>query len=106
MGSDTYNGDEKMGIDADHEFGLARSNTVGEVQDPAHAEGTHRGLKSRHAQMIALGGTIGTGLFVGSGQGLRIGGPLFFFIGYCLLTVLVFGIVRSCARQATLVTSS
>lgn len=26
-----------------------------------NAETTHRGLKSRHAQMIALGGTIGTG---------------------------------------------
>lgn len=106
MGSDTYHGDEKMGINTDHELGLAHSNIVGEVEDPAHPEGTHRGLKSRHAQMIALGGTIGTGLFVGSGQGLRIGGPLFFFIGYCLLTVLVFGIVRSCARQATLVASS
>ena len=30
-------------------------------------ETTKRGLKARHAQMIALGGTIGTGLFVGSG---------------------------------------
>lgn len=54
---------------------------------------THRGLKSRHAQMIALGGTIGTGLFVGSGQALLMGGPLFFFIGYCLITILVYGIV-------------
>lgn len=34
---------------------------------------TKRGLSSRHAQMIALGGTIGTGLFVGAGQGLEMG---------------------------------
>ncbi|KAJ0331448.1 hypothetical protein COL922a_011931 [Colletotrichum nupharicola] len=36
---------------------------------------TQRGLKSRHAQMIALGGTIGTGLFVGIGQAPYMGGP-------------------------------
>lgn len=33
---------------------------------------TQRGLKSRHAQMIALGGTIATGLFIGSGQTLAL----------------------------------
>lgn len=36
---------------------------------------THRGLKSRHLQLIALGGSIGTGLFVGSGSVLALGGP-------------------------------
>ncbi|KAF9017155.1 amino acid permease-domain-containing protein [Rhodocollybia butyracea] len=38
---------------------------------------TKRGLKTRHAQMIALGGSIGTGLFLGSGATLARGGPLF-----------------------------
>lgn len=38
-----------------------------------------RGFKSRHAQMIALGGTIGTALFVESGQSLHMygGGTVF-----------------------------
>ncbi len=40
----------------------------GEFEVPQ--ESTKRGLKSRHAQMIALGRTIGTGLFVGSGATL------------------------------------
>lgn len=39
-----------------------RSNIIGEVAPNGH-DGTKRGLKSRHAQMIALGGTIGTGKF-------------------------------------------
>lgn len=50
---------------------------------------TQRGLKSRHAQMIALGGTIGTGLFVGSGQTLARGGPAFILGCY---TVMAFGV--------------
>ena len=32
--------------------------------------------------MIALGGTIGTGLFVGSGQTLALGGPAFTLVSY------------------------
>ena len=35
----------------------------------------HRGLKSRHIQLIALGGSIGTGLFVGTGTTLSLAGP-------------------------------
>jgi hypothetical protein len=34
-----------------------------------------RNLRSRHLQMIAIGGAIGTGLFIGSGGSLATGGP-------------------------------
>lgn len=34
-----------------------------------------RSLKGRHMQMIAIGGSIGAGLFVGSGGALSTGGP-------------------------------
>lgn len=34
-----------------------------------------RNLKNRHVQLIALGGTIGTGLFLGSGQSIHQAGP-------------------------------
>jgi AAT family amino acid transporter len=41
-----------------------------------HAEGElHRGLKSRHVQMIAIGGTIGVGLFLGSATAIQKAGP-------------------------------
>lgn len=42
---------------------------------------THRGLKSRHIQLIALGGSIGTGLFVGTGTTLSLAGPAPLFMG-------------------------
>ena len=37
-----------------------------------------RSLKNRHLQMIAIGGSIGTGLFVGSGSSLHTGVQLGF----------------------------
>ncbi len=63
-------------------------------------ETTKRGLKSRHAQMIALGGTIGTGLFVGSGQTLATGGPAFILGSYCFIAFLVYCVVTSITEVA------
>ena len=43
---------------------------------------TQRGLSPRHVQLMAIGGSIGTGLFVGIGSYLRDAGPLSVFLGY------------------------
>lgn len=40
-----------------------------------NADGTKRGLKKKHVQMIAIGGTIGTGLFLGAGNSIAKTGP-------------------------------
>ncbi|KAF9889371.1 alpha-1,4-glucan branching enzyme [Aspergillus nanangensis] len=61
---------------------------------------TKRGLRSRHAQMIALGGSIGTGLFVGSGQALAVGGPASLFMSYCFVACVVYGVVTALAEVA------
>ncbi|KAI1622789.1 AAT family amino acid transporter [Exophiala viscosa] len=52
-------------------------------------------LKSRHMQMIAIGGSIGAGLFVGSGSALRSGGPASLIIGF-----LITGLMMLCTMQA------
>ncbi|MFD6986402.1 amino acid transporter, partial [Streptomyces sp. NPDC059956] len=52
--------------------------TPPEQQIPARPEAGSplgNGLKQRHLSMIALGGVIGAGLFVGSGAGIGIAGP-------------------------------
>jgi amino acid permease len=38
-----------------------------------------RDLKNRHVQLIAIGGTIGTGLFLGSGKAIQLAGPSIIF---------------------------
>lgn len=54
-----------------------------------------RSLKGRHLQMIAIGGSIGTGLFVGSGKALSVGGPASLLIAFSLI-----GIMLYCTVQA------
>lgn len=45
---------------------------------------TQRGLSPRHVQLMAIGGSIGTGLFVGIGSVLSKSGPLSLVLGYLL----------------------
>jgi GABA permease len=58
----------------------------------ADATLTH-GLKQRHLSMIALGGVIGAGLFVGSGAGIAAAGPSI-VVAYALSGLLVMLVMR------------
>lgn len=59
----------------------------------------HKGLKMRHMTMIALGGTIGAGLFVGSGTVIRSVGPAA-IVSYFLAGLLVVLIMRMLGEMA------
>ena len=60
----------------------------------AEDEGYHKGLKPRQLQMIAIGGAIGTGLFLGAGGRLAHAGPGLFLV-YAFCGVFVFFILRA-----------
>jgi L-asparagine permease len=57
-------------------------------------EGYQKGLKPRQLQMIAIGGAIGTGLFLGAGGRLADAGPGLFIV-YAICGVFVFLILRA-----------
>ena len=56
--------------------------------------GYHKSLKNRQIQMIALGGAIGTGLFLGAGGRLASAGPGLFIV-YGICGIFVFLIPRA-----------
>jgi len=58
----------------------------GPGEDAGHM---HRSLKGRQVSMIAIAGTLGTGLFLGSGKALANGGPVGAFLGYVMVGLLV-----------------
>ncbi|KAJ5092086.1 hypothetical protein NUU61_006956 [Penicillium alfredii] len=61
-----------------------------------------RRLKGRHLQMIAIGGSIGTGLFVGSGTVLSTGGPASVVIAYVLIGCMLYCTVHALGEMAVL----
>lgn len=58
-------------------------------------------LKSRHIQFIALGGTIGTGLFLGIGRAFTTAGPLSLLLGYTFTGVAIYAMMQSLGEMAT-----
>ncbi|SCO90864.1 probable general amino acid permease [Fusarium oxysporum] len=61
----------------------------------------NRGLKSRHIQFIAIGGSIGTGLFLGIGSALTKAGPLSLLLGYTITGIFIFVMMMSLGEMAT-----
>ncbi|KAK0643431.1 amino acid permease/ SLC12A domain-containing protein [Cercophora newfieldiana] len=62
---------------------------------------THRKLKSRHIQLIGIGGTIGTALYVQIGKGLMNGGPASLFMAFTIWCTFILAVTLSMAEMVT-----
>ncbi|GAB1733271.1 hypothetical protein NU195Hw_g588t1 [Hortaea werneckii] len=62
----------------------------------------HRSLKGRHMQMIAIGGAIGSGLFIGSGPSFVAGGPAAVIIGFLAIGVMIYLMMQALAELAVM----
>lgn len=67
----------------------------------APTEELQRGLKPRHINMIAIGGAIGTGLFVASGATISNAGPGGALVAYAAIGFMVFLLMQSLGEMAT-----
>ncbi|TRX91035.1 hypothetical protein FHL15_008017 [Xylaria flabelliformis] len=61
-----------------------------------------RSMKPRHLHMIAIGGSIGAGFFVGSGSALNVGGPGFLLIDFIIIGVMMFNVVYALGELAVM----
>ncbi|GLB46593.1 gamma-aminobutyrate permease [Philodulcilactobacillus myokoensis] len=68
-------------------------------QTPDHS--LRRGLKQRYVSMIALGGSIGTGLFVTSGSSISQAGPGGAIVAYIIMGIMVYFLMTSLGEMAT-----
>ena len=53
-----------------------------------------RNLSNRHLQLLAIGGAIGTGLFMGSGKTIPLAGPLILPV-YAIIGFMLFFVMRA-----------
>lgn len=65
-----------------------------------------RGLKARHITMLAIGGAIGTGLFIGSGATIANAGPAGALLSYAIVGIMVYFLMTSLGELAAYIPSS
>jgi amino acid transporter len=85
--------------EAGHELALGDADGIREAGDLTRL---NRKLKTRHLQMIAIGGSIGCGLFISSGVALKTGGPGAVVLDFCIIGLMMFCTVNAMGELATL----
>ncbi|WP_407080151.1 D-serine/D-alanine/glycine transporter [Arthrobacter zhaoxinii] len=69
-------------------------STVSAPENSAEEPHLARSLSSRHIQLLAIGGAIGTGLFMGSGKTISAAGPSVIFV-YAIIGFMLFFVMRA-----------
>ncbi|KAN0065908.1 Basic amino-acid permease [Thecaphora frezii] len=95
-------GAEEKSLTPSLEKNLVTSIASADAPHDANQVRLARKLSSRVVQMIALAGTIGTGLFLGSGKSLAAGGPASLLICYAIAGAVVYLTMLALGEMATL----
>ncbi|KAF8601762.1 amino acid permease [Ceratobasidium sp. AG-I] len=94
-----YRGDEKN-YTTDKVKSASYDDGVNHAGEPVGEEfgvdrKLQRQLKNRHIAMISIGGVIGTGLFLGTANALRNGGPIGLLLGYTVMGTICYSVMIS-----------
>lgn len=104
-GSDTAHGDAREYREQE-DFMTRNGLNLKSFQRRAHQEGKmdalDKSMKTRHLHMIAIGGSIGAGFFVGSGGALAKGGPGTLFLDFSIMGVMIFNVVYALGELAVM----
>ncbi|EON61318.1 hypothetical protein W97_00531 [Coniosporium apollinis CBS 100218] len=85
-------------VDEEKESYMERRRSTGSFMK---GDATHRKLKPRHIQLIGIGGTIGTALYVQIGRGLLNGGPASLFLAFTIWCSVILAVTVSMAEMVT-----
>ncbi|KAF2011952.1 histidine permease [Aaosphaeria arxii CBS 175.79] len=85
--------------DRHSEKSISQSNDM--EKQTAETAQLQRKLKSRHLQFVAIGGTVGTGVFIASGRSIATAGPVGALLAYAFVGTLVYSVMMSLAEMAT-----
>lgn len=96
------NNEEKKKYAGDSDVEAVHINDYSSEEITGNTDGLQRRLGNRQIQLLAIGGSIGTALFVSIGGGLYKGGPGSLFLAYLIYSCIL-GLVNNCiAEMATL----
>jgi len=79
----------------------APAGSTAAAASPEPHTGLKRTLAARHLTMIAMGGAIGTGLFVASGNSIATAGPGGALLAYVVIGFMVFLLMQSLGEMST-----
>lgn len=71
------------------------------MEETQQKQGLRRSLKARHMNMIAIGGAIGTGLFVAGGETVSTAGPGGALVAYALIGIMVYFLMTGLGEMAS-----
>ncbi|WP_289136909.1 amino acid permease [uncultured Brevibacillus sp.] len=72
-----------------------------EIEVSPKGEKLQRSLRARHLSMIAIGGAVGTGLFIASGASISSAGPGGALVAYVAIGIMVYFLMTSLGEMAT-----
>lgn len=101
-GQSPHMSDPEYGVKSEYQHAsgeLPPTDSEGVVVHADHGH-LHRGLKSRHITMIAIGGAIGTGLIIGTGKALAQSGPGSILIAYTSVGLIVYVVMTALGEMA------
>jgi amino acid transporter len=88
-------------MDNKSEKSVPHSSSDVEKQSKAPEDQLQRKLSGRHLQFVAIGGTVGTGVFIASGGSIATAGPVGALLAYVFVGTLVHAVMQSLAEMAT-----